>query len=196
MRAWPPPDALEAEADVAGPPAHVAPPFQLKSVRHHSMKQIRSCTAALAACASFFAFTAPAIADGSQRPPEAAIKAENARWADAFARGDYEAIGRLYTDDGTLLPPGGDKVTGSRAITEYFAKGYAGSKPGTVSFSHDEFYGDDRTVTEVSDAEVRDHDGKLRIRAKQILVFVKQAGVWKLHRDMWNDYGPVRSAAQ
>ncbi|MBN3786165.1 SgcJ/EcaC family oxidoreductase [Burkholderia sp. Ac-20353] len=160
------------------------------------MQQIRIFTAALAACVTFFAFAAPATAGGSQRPPEAAIKAENARWADAFARGDYEAIGRLYTDDGTLLPPGGDKVTGSRAIVEYFTKGYAGSKPGTVSFSHDEFYGNDRIVTEVSDAEVRDHDGKLKIRAKQILVFVKQAGVWKLHRDMWNDYAPVETDGQ
>ena len=157
------------------------------------MQQIRLCTAALAACVSFFAFTAPAVAGGSQRPPEAAIKAENARWADAFARGDFEASGRLYTDDGALLPLAGDKVTGRRAITEYFVNGYAGSKPGTVSFSNYEFYGNDREVTEVSDAEVRDHDGKLKIRAKQILVFLKQGGTWKLHRDMWNDYAPVKT---
>jgi uncharacterized protein (TIGR02246 family) len=152
------------------------------------MRQIRLCTAALAACVSFFAFAAPAHAGDLQRPPEAAIKAENARWADAFARGDYEAIGRLYTRDGTLLPPGGDKVTGSRAIAEYFTRGYAGSKPATVSFSHYEFYGNERMVTEVSDAEIRDHGGKLKYRGKQILVFLKQGDAWKLHRDIWNDY--------
>lgn len=45
----------------------------------------------------------------------------------------------------------------------------------------------------MSDAEVRDHDGKLKIRAKQILVFLKQGGTWKLHRDMWNDYAPVKT---
>ncbi|WP_321857869.1 nuclear transport factor 2 family protein [Burkholderia cenocepacia] len=156
------------------------------------MRQIHLCTAALAACVSFFAFTAPAVAGGAPRLPEAAIKAENARWADAFARGDYDAIGRLYTDDGTLLPPGGDKVTGRRAITEYFTNGYAGSKPGTVAFSNYEFYGNDRVVTEVSDAEVRDGDGKLKIRAKQTLVFLKQGGTWKLHRDMWNAYPPAK----
>ncbi|MBN3836446.1 nuclear transport factor 2 family protein [Burkholderia sp. Ac-20344] len=157
------------------------------------MQKIRICTAALAACVTFIAFAAPATAGGSQRPPEAAIKAENARWADAFARGDYEAIGRLYTDGGTLLPPGGDKVTGSSAITAYFTKGYAGSKPATVSFSNYEFYGNDRIVTEVSDAEIHDHDGKIQYRGKQILVFLKQGGAWKLHRDMWNDYGPQKA---
>ncbi|MDF3117722.1 SgcJ/EcaC family oxidoreductase [Burkholderia semiarida] len=156
------------------------------------MRRIHLCTAALAACASFFALAAPAVAAGAQRLPEAAIKAENARWADAFARGDYDSIGRLYTDDGALLPPGGDKVTGRRAITEYFTNGYAGSKPGTVSFDNYEFYGNDRAVTEVSDVEVRNHDGVLKIRAKQTLVFLKQGGTWKLHRDMWNAYPPVK----
>lgn len=91
------------------------------------MQQTRIFTAALTACVTFFAFAAPAAAGGSQRPPEATIKAENARWADAFARGDYEAIGRLYTRDGTLLPPGGDRIKGSSAIVGYFTKGYAGS---------------------------------------------------------------------
>ncbi|VWC65628.1 acetyl-CoA acetyltransferase [Burkholderia lata] len=157
------------------------------------MQQIRMCTAALAAYATFFALAAPATAGGLQRPPEAAIEAENARWADAFARGDYEAIGRLYTNDGTLLPPGGKKVTGNSAIVEYFTKGYAGSKPATVSFSNYEFYGNDRVVTEVSDADIRDHDGKLKYRGKQILVFLKEGGAWKLHRDMWNDYGPLKA---
>ena len=156
------------------------------------MRQIHLCTAALAACVSFFALAAPAVAGGAQRLPEAAIKAENARWADAFARGDYDAIGRLYTDDGTLLPPGGDKVTGRSAITDYFINGYAGSNPGTVSFSNYEFYGNDRVVTEVSDVDVRDGDGKLKIRAKQTLVFLTQGGTWKLHRDMWNAYPPVK----
>ncbi|CAN0627397.1 exported protein of unknown function [Burkholderia multivorans] len=78
------------------------------------MKQIRRFAAALAACFSFFAFAVPAIAGGPPPQTEAAIKAENARWADAFARGDYEAIGRLYTNDGALLPPGGDRVTGGQ----------------------------------------------------------------------------------
>ncbi|KVC67857.1 YybH family protein [Burkholderia stagnalis] len=157
------------------------------------MQQIRFRTAALAVCVSLFAVAAPATAGGLEHQFGAAIKAENARWADAFGRGDYEAIGRLYTKDGTLLPPGGDKVTGRGAIAAYFTNGYAGAAPNTVSFSNYEFYGDDHTVTEVSDAEIRDRDGKLKYRGKQILVFLKQGGAWKLHRDMWNDYASSKS---
>ena len=157
------------------------------------MRAIRFRAAALAGCVALFSFATSASAAGPQHLPEAAIKAENARWAEAFARGDYEAIGGLYTKDGSLLPPGGDKVTGAAAIAAYFTRGYAGIQPGTVSFSNDEFYGNSQMVTEVSDAEVRDHDGKLTLRGKQILIFLKQGHSWKLHRDMWNEYAPVKS---
>ncbi|NWD78581.1 DUF4440 domain-containing protein [Pseudomonas gingeri] len=158
------------------------------------MRQISLCTAALVACASLFTFAAPAIASDSQHPPEAAIKAENARWAQAFGRGDYEAIGRLYTKDGALLPPTGDRIIGASAIAGYFTKGYTGSLPSTVSFSNYEFYGNDQIVTEVSDAEIRDHSGKLKYRGKQTLIFLKQGDTWKLHRDIWND-SPMPSQA-
>lgn len=161
------------------------------------MQQIHLRTATFAACLFLSAIATSAMAkattDDPRHPSTAAIKAENARWAEAFARGDYEAIGRLYTKDGSLLPPGGDRVTGASAIAEYFIKGYTGSQPDTVSFSNYEFYGNDQIVTEVSDAEVRDHSGKLKQRAKQTLIFLKQKGVWKLHRDIWNDYPPVKS---
>ncbi|ALK34929.1 YybH family protein [Burkholderia plantarii] len=154
------------------------------------MKRIHLHAAALAACLPLFALAAPAVAGAPGPQTEAAIKAENARWSDAFARGDYAAIGRLYTRDGALLPPGGERIVGGAAIAEHFATSYAGSKPDTVSFSHYEFYGNDQTVAEVSDADVRDPAGELKYRGKQILVFVKQDGAWKLHRDIWNDYPP------
>ncbi|GAB7524548.1 YybH family protein [Paraburkholderia sp. 2C] len=157
------------------------------------MQRISLCTAALAACVSFSAFAAPALADRSPRPPEAAIKAENARWAEAFARGDDEAIGRLYTKDGALLPPGGERITGAAAIASYFAKGNASAASDTVSFSHAEFYGNDQAVTEVSDVEIRDRVGRLKFRGKQTLVFLRQNGAWKLHRDMWNASATVNA---
>jgi len=152
------------------------------------MHQNRRFAATIAACFSFFALAVPALADSPPPATEAAIKAENARWADAFARGDYKAIGHLYTHDGALLPPGGNRVTGGDAIAAHFAKQYAGAKPDTVSFSNYEFYGSDGVVTEVSDADIRDHAGNLKYRGKQVLLFLKEGGAWKLHRDIWNDY--------
>lgn len=151
------------------------------------MRSLRSSSAAAALLLSFAPAMAASAADLGP-PIEAAIKVQNARWADAFRRGDYDAIGQLYSRDGELLPPGAGRVRGRVAIARYFAKAYAGTAPGSVSFSNEEFYGDDRAVTEVSDALVRAHDGRLQIHAKQTLVFLKRHGVWKLHRDMWNSY--------
>ena len=156
------------------------------------MKSLVTKFASFCVVASVPLASGAAFADGPQHSVETAIKAENARWADAFKRGDYQAIGRLYTADGTLLQPGGKRITGAAAISKYFTDGYAGKAPDTVTFSNFEFYGNDDVVTEVSDSIVRDHDGTLKSRGKQILVFLKQGKSWKLHRDIWNDDGPLK----
>jgi uncharacterized protein (TIGR02246 family) len=157
------------------------------------MRPISTRMALFSAAAALAVTSLPAHAAGPQRSTVAAIKAENARWADAFKRGDYHAIGRLYTEDGTLLQPGGGRVTGRAAIAEYFAKGYAGKKPDTVTFGNYEFYGNEQVVTEVSSSTIRNHAGRLTSRGKQTLIFLKQGGAWKLHRDIWNDDGPLTS---
>ena len=92
---------------------------------------------------AFAGVCVPAVAASPKTSTEVAIKAENARWANAFQRGDYRAIGQFYTEDGTLLPPGGERIHGRAAIAEYFIKGYAGKAPDTVTFSDFEFYGND-----------------------------------------------------
>lgn len=154
------------------------------------MQPLRFFAAALTASLPLCVLAAPAVAGGPQPQTKAAIKAENARWADAYARGDYAAIGRLYTKDGALLPPGGDRIIGGAAIAEYFVKGATGTQADTVSFSNFELYGNEQVVTEVSDTEIRNSTGKLKYRGKQILIFLKEGGVWKLHRDIWNDSAP------
>lgn len=131
-----------------------------------------------------------------QPSTEAAIKAENARWADAFKHGNYQSIGRLYTEGGTLLQPGGPRIVGAAAISKYFAQMYSGKKPDTVTFSNIEFYGDEKVVTEVSDSALRNSDGKLLSRDKQILIFIKEGNAWKLHRDMWNNNGSLKPGDQ
>ena len=137
-------------------------------------------------CFTLFASPMLAHAKGLDRLIESEIKAENVRWAEAYARGDYSAIGNLYTDDGTLFPPGESRVVGPSAIADYFKKKSSNGARHTVTFDNLEFYGDDNTVTEISDTEICDLDGKLISRGRQTLVFLKKNGLWRLHRDMWN----------
>lgn len=156
------------------------------------MKSVLTKIAPFCVVASVTITPIAAYAGHPEKSAEAAIKAENNRWAYAFKKGDYQAIGRLYTEDGTLLQPGGKRISGAAAISKYFTDGYAGKAPDTVTFNNFEFYGNDKVVTEVSNSIVRDHDGKLKSRGKQILVFLKQGDSWKLHRDIWNDDGPLK----
>lgn len=158
-----------------------------------SIKSIFAAFAVLSVSSAIAGAPIAAYAAGPSRSTEVAIKAENDRWAEAFKRGDYEAIGHLYTEDGTLLQPGGTRVKGAAAITQYFTAGYSGKEPDTVTFSNFEFYGNNEVVTEVSDSLVRSHDGQLKSRGKQMLLFIKQGNTWKLHRDIWNDDGPLKS---
>lgn len=141
-------------------------------------------------CLAPVLFVFPASAGALTPDTEAAIRAENAKWARAYARGDYAAISRLYTADGELLPPGGNRISGGKAIVSFFVRANKGRPPGHVSFSNAEFYGSDSIVAEVSDTAICSRDGELKYRGKQTLIFLKSGGQWQLHRDIWNQTGP------
>lgn len=51
----------------------------------------------------------------------AAIEANNARWADAFRRGDLDEMATVYTPGANLLPPASPTLEGPGRIVEYFA---------------------------------------------------------------------------
>jgi uncharacterized protein (TIGR02246 family) len=160
---------------------------KLDAARRHDLMTDGLSFAALLVCLATLAMIAsPAAAQSSDAPLVVAIMAENAKWAAAYKAGDFTAIGALYTDDGTLLPPGGNRVAGRDAITRYFQNEYAGRQTGTISFSDYEVYGGGRVVTEVANLAIYGRDGKLKSRGKQILIFLKQGDQWKLHRDIWN----------
>lgn len=42
-------------------------------------------------------------------------------WDQTFNKGDTAALGRLYADDGKVLPSGGSPVQGSQGIANFFA---------------------------------------------------------------------------
>ena len=120
------------------------------------------------------------------------IIAENQKWADAWKRGDVKAVAGLYTDDARLLPPGEDIVIGREAVFNFLKKERDASWPDVITFKNFEVYGDDKVATEVSEVEIHDKNGVLKGRAKQILIFLKQGGKWKLHRDTWTSSAPVQ----
>jgi uncharacterized protein (TIGR02246 family) len=123
----------------------------------------------------------------------AAIEAVNARFSEAFGKGDVEAVAALYTEDGTLLPPGAAPVKGRAAIAGFWKGARASGVKGVMLMTDSvEVSGDLAYETGTAQLMIQPRRGKATIgHAKYLVVWKKEAGEWRLHRDIWND-GPKK----
>ncbi|MBF0888822.1 MULTISPECIES: YybH family protein [Gluconobacter] len=137
---------------------------------------------------------APAMAASTQSPDVAAVKAVTEQFAADLAKGDLQAISRLYTDDARLLPPNADPISGRAAILAYFEKTLRPDLVGGATFDHYEIYGGENAATSLSQIRMLDTKGQVIERGKQTIVLLKQDGKWKIHRDMWSDNSPTHAA--
>jgi uncharacterized protein (TIGR02246 family) len=148
----------------------------------------------LAALIMAMAPTADAQSGGQTEAVEdarAAIEAANARFSDAYARGDVAALSAMYTSDAMLFPPDSEVVLGNTAIGEFWkATRDSGVQSATLT-----------TVDVGRSGDVAYESGKVSLTiqpagkepatavAKYVVVWKRQAdGSWKLHRDIWNSF--------
>ena len=129
------------------------------------------------------------MTDEGVREARAAIEAANAKFSDAFARGDAKALAAMYTSDAIAFPPDSDMVHGNEAIGEFW-KATRDSGVQTAALT---------TVDVGRSGDVAYEVGKVSLTiqpagkelttavAKYVVVWKRQAdGSWKLHRDIWN----------
>ena len=122
----------------------------------------------------------------------AAIEQVNALFSEAIARGDAQAIAKLYTEDAILLPERGEMVKGRQAIGEFWKTAMDdGVKSVTVTTLDVGGSGDLAhevgTVLLTLQAEGRP---PATASAKFVVVWKREADGWKIHRDIWNDPRP------
>ena len=114
-----------------------------------------------------------------------AIEAANKKWEAAASRSDGPGVAALYTAHGQLLPPQSDVVSGTHAIGQFlqavFDSGIKGASLVTVEV---ESHGN--TAHEVGKLEFLGADGKVLDHGKYVVIWKKEGGSWKLHRDIWN----------
>ena len=137
---------------------------------------------ALAACAA-------------PEPPQAQdvsgeIQAADEQFAAAFTAGDAAAVAAFYTDDGMLLPPNGDFVSGKAAIESFWRSvmdmGIASAK---LTVEEAEGFGD--TAWEVGRYTLFTAAGDTIDEGKYIVVWKRTEAGWRLHRDIWNSSRPA-----
>lgn len=120
------------------------------------------------------------------------IGAANKEFMAAFARGDAAALASLYTEDGKLLPPNSDFVTGRVAIQEFWQGVMdAGVAQAELTLMEAEGFGD--TAVEVSRYALMDSDGNPIDEGKYIVIWKRTDAGWRLHRDIWNSSRPIAS---
>jgi uncharacterized protein (TIGR02246 family) len=121
------------------------------------------------------------------------IEAGNKKFMDAFRRGDAAAMAALYTAQGQLLPANSDFVRGTEAIREFWQGAMAmGLEDATLETVEVEDHGD--TAIEVGRYRLLAPGGAVADHGKYIVVWKREAGVWKLHRDIWTTSQPAAAS--
>lgn len=126
---------------------------------------------------------AATLADGHTAAEQ--IESRAVVFEEAFAAGDGAKIGSLYTQDGTILPPGGAVISGPEAIGVFW-QGVIDSGIAGLDLKNGEIEDKGDTAIEVSSFEMFGGDGSVVATGKFIVIWKNGENGWQLHRDIWN----------
>jgi uncharacterized protein (TIGR02246 family) len=118
-------------------------------------------------------------------PIRNAIVAANQQFMSAFGRGDAAGVAQLYAEEGQVLPPGSEPITGRPGIQAFWQgamdMGVKAAKLETVEVTH---LGD--AAYEVGRYALEAAGGQLLDRGKYVVIWQHHGESWRLHRDIWN----------
>jgi uncharacterized protein (TIGR02246 family) len=120
----------------------------------------------------------------------AAIEAANQKFSAAFAKKDAAQLASMYSSNAMALPPNGDIARGREAIQQLWDGAIkSGVAELILTTAEVEAHGD--TAHEVGTYLMRSPGGKQADHGKYIVVWKREQGQWKLHRDIWNTSTPA-----
>jgi uncharacterized protein (TIGR02246 family) len=116
----------------------------------------------------------------------------NERFRTAVRTADSAGMPALYTRDGTVLPPNGDAVHGGEEIETFWAtafkSGVTEARPVTLEvIEMGEYALEVGEYAVLAGADILD-------RGKIMVLWRREDGVWKMHRDTWNSSLPLPAA--
>ena len=116
------------------------------------------------------------------------IDSINAAFVAALRRGDSAAMAATYTEDAQLLPPGAPTISGKAAIQAFWQGALdMGVGDGVLETLELDVHGD--TVAEVGQGVLKTKAGQVIDTAKYIVLWQRENGAWKWHRDIYNSSG-------
>lgn len=113
------------------------------------------------------------------------IDSTNATFVAALRRGDSAGMAATYTEDGQVLPPGAPVICGREAIQAFWQQAInMGVGDGVLETVELAVFGD--TAWEVGQGILKTRDGQMIDTAKYIVIWQRENGMWKWHRDIYN----------
>ncbi len=119
-----------------------------------------------------------------------AILAANEKFMTVFKMGDAAGLANLFTENGQILAPNSDFLTGREEIQAIWQSIFdMGVKEIKLDIVEVEGQGD--TAIEVSNYTLYGEEGQELDKGKYIVIWKQKDGQWKLHRDIFNTSMPV-----
>jgi uncharacterized protein (TIGR02246 family) len=113
------------------------------------------------------------------------LEIQRKAFAEAVARGDAARVAKLFTTDAKLMVPGLETVTGREAIQRFWQGGLGMIKG--ISFAPADFTGENEgLVVETGNIKTLDEGGKEKDQSRYLVVWKREDGEWRIHRDIVN----------
>lgn len=135
------------------------------------------------------------LSAAAQSNIRAAIEDVGKEFSAHVKKGDAAAIAGMYSSTAKVLPPNGE-LTEGRANIQRLWQGAFDSGMRDLSFEVLEVEKKGDSVYEVGKYSVKDAAGKEVDRGKYIVIYKREGGKWKLHRDIWNSSMPMPAPAK
>lgn len=119
-----------------------------------------------------------------------AIAGSIADFIAAFSRGDAASAAAVYTQDGQVLPPNSDVLTGRQAI-QAFWKGLMDMGVKAVTLETVEVDAIGTMAYEVGRFGLQGAEGQVIDSGKYIVIWKREDGRWQVHRDIFNSSRPA-----
>ena len=146
-------------------------------------------SAALLFCAALLTFPSAVL---GQADPDAqvGIKEATMAWQAAWNAGNGAGIAALYAEDAVILPPGGDAVEGTEAITAFWQVAIDATPGSKAELATTELHNLGDVAVEVGSYVATAADGSHMDHGKYLVLWMLKDGKWKMVRDIWNSSMP------
>lgn len=118
------------------------------------------------------------------------IEAANQEVSNFMAKGDSVGLASCYGTDGALLLNNMPAVKGQANLVKVWG-GFINSGIGAIELNTTEVWGDENYITEDGTYVLKAKDGTQLDNGKYLVLWKKENGKWKFHRDISNSDLPV-----